>query len=144
MTRLLSLMARHYRRAKAVDDPLDHNVAHRDKALLQNTGHRYLGKLAQEVPGEELGSGLGLDPAKTEEHHRHRQNTAYPLAQKGGPGHAVHPHAQARHKQDVHADIAHRGAGQKEKGGFGVSQGGEDAGGDVVVKDKGQAQDVDV
>ena len=130
--------------AKAVDDALDDDVAHRHRALLQDAGHGDDRDLAQHLPGKEDGLFRGGDAFHPAGHRQQGQHAADALAQEGGPGHARHPHVKGGDEQNVHKDVAHRRGRQEKEGGAAVAQRRENAGGYVVKEHEGQAQDVDV
>ena len=137
-------VARHDASAKAVDDPLEDDVAHGDKALLEDAGHGDDGNFFQQQQGEPRRGLRGLHFPQAEAHRPCGQDAADPLAEEGGPGHSGYAHAEGGDEEDVHGNVGGGRGRQEEEGSPGVSQGGEDARGDVVEKDKGQAPDVDV
>ena len=73
-----------------------------------------------------------------------RQNAADALAEEGCPCHAVHAHAEARDKENIHADVGERGAGEEDKRGLGVAERRKNAGGYIVEENERQTEDVDV
>lgn len=137
-------VARHNAGAKAVDAPLEDDVAHGDEALLEDAGDGNDGNFFQQQGGEHRRGLRGFHLSQAGAYHTHRQDAADSLAEEGGPGHASHPHVKGGDKEDIHRDVGSGGGRQEEERGPGVSQGGEYAGGDVVEKDEGQAPDVDI
>ena len=130
--------------AEAVDNALNDDVADGDEALLHDAGHRDDDQLLENGEGELLGLALHLDLMEPTHHHSHGQHAADALAQEGSPGHTGHAHLERGDKQDVHADVGHRGHRQEIERSFGIAQGGENAGSDVVEEYKRQAPDVDI
>ena len=128
---------------KAVYNALDEDIAHGDKALLQDAGNGDEADPLQQAEGEELVGRMG-QLFQPQQHRRHGAQAADPLAQEGGPGHAVHAHAPRGHKEDVHADVAQGGDHQEQEGRAGISHGGEDARGNVVEEQEQQAAGINV
>ena len=81
---------------------------------------------------------------KSEEYNGYRQNAADSLTEKGCPCDTGNAHMEGLHKPDVHADVGEGGDSQKVKGRLGISQRGENTGGDIVKEHKGQSPCIDV
>ena len=137
-------IARHNVRAEAVNDALDQDIAHGDEALLQNAGDGDDHEPPQQLPGKQYHLPLAGQLLQPADDHGHRQHAADALAQEGRPGHACHAHFEGRDKQNVHGDVAQGGHRQEDKGRPAVSQGGENARGNVIEKYEGQTPDVDI
>ena len=112
--------------------------------MLKNAGHGDDGDLFQQQGGEQRRGLRSLHLPQAGAHRPDGQDAADPLAEEGRPGHSGDAHVKGGDEQDVHGDVGGGGNRQEEKGRPGVPQGGENAGGDVVEKDKGQAPDIDI
>ena len=132
-------------RAVAVDDGLDDDVAHGDKALLRGAGQGDEDDLTQQRKGEAARhAGIPGQRAQAAQDGEDSQHAADALAQERGPGDAGHAHMEARDEEDVDQNVDGGGAGQEEERRAGIAHGGEDAGSHVVVKQERQAEEVDV
>ena len=130
--------------AKAVDDALDDDIAHGHEALLQDTGHGNAGNAAEHGEGESRSAANGFNAAQPKQHDDHGQYAADALAEEGGPGNTGHTHLEGRDEENVHGDVGGGGGGQEVEGRLGIAQGGEDAGGQIVEEEEGEAVEIDV
>ena len=91
-------VARHDRRAEGVDDSLDCDIAHGNKALLEDAGNGNDSQTLQKRKGEYGNFLLCLNFPKPSQNHEKRQQAADSLAQEGGPGNTCHAHFEHRDK----------------------------------------------
>lgn len=131
-------------RAKGIDQALDAQVAHRDKALLQNTRYGDQADAAEHGGGEHAGPVVrgGLDAAQTPDKGKKCEKRGDPLTQKGGPGDAAHAHVERDNKKEIERDVAEGGGDEKIEGRPGIAKRGKNAGANIIEKEEEEAADV--
>ena len=137
-------VACHDRRAEAVDNTLNDDVAHRNEALLQNAGDGDHHNFPQKHGGKHRGLFSRADLLQPADHHEDGQHAANALAQEGSPGHTGHTHLKSADEEDIHRNIGDGGYRQKIKGRLGVPHGGKNTCSNVVEEDKGQSVNVNI
>ena len=90
-------VARHDRRAEAVDDALDDDVADGNEALLQNARDGNDREPTKMVPRENAHLAFGRELHEAAEDDHKRQHAAHALTQKRCPCHARHAHRLSVH-----------------------------------------------
>lgn len=114
--------------AEAVDDALNKNISHRDKALLQDTRNSDNSDFLKQRSGKQRDTPPRGNRPQSFNYYRNCEDTAHTLAEEGCPGDTGNAHVKGGHKQDVHRDIRCGGDRQEPERCPGISECGENTG----------------